>query len=442
MKHFLDWHSRENHFFVNPRLPEADSQRLMAAVQMFMPGGLDKTSSEMISRVEFIPGGKTGDNSGRDFEGHIFLLSSGTTATSWVDLKWTALSKTAFLASAAGVNQHLNFQSSDIWLNPLPSFHVGGLSIWARSFLLGSKVVQLENWNIQKFIQTIDESRATITALVPAQIYDLVNEGFRSPESLRIVIVGAGALSPALEIKARELGWPLVPTYGMTEACSQIATGTLDSNDLKVLPHLDVQVDADQRLCFRGTSLLSGYIYLDRRLSQEVFTTMADHLTGESAGEKMSGDPESSIRNGIVNTRPIVEDPKDKDGWFHSQDRGVVENGILKILGRTADFIKIGGESVELGRLNQIFDEVRVELGVRADLAILAVPDSRLGNVIHLVSDPNLSQSQASSIIEKFNARVLAFEKIRQWRLTDQIPRTSLGKLIPLACLERLEPSP
>ena len=426
MKYFLDWHSPENHFFVNPRLPEADSRRLFSAVQSAV-----SVDSQLIGRpinpASYLRSGSDQFN----FQGHIFLLSSGTTATSWIDLKWTALSKNAFLTSAASVNQHLDLQSSDIWLNPLPSFHVGGLSIWARSFLSRSLVIQLDHWNIQDFVRTIDEHRVTITALVPAQIYDLITEGYRSPESLRIVIVGAGALSPALEMKARELGWPLVPTYGMTEACSQIATGTLGSNDLKILPHLEVQVDADQRLSFRGDSVLSAYIYLPKPSVDAALIAPGNGEVGCLASVAAEGGSLS-----------IVEDPKSVDGWFRSQDRVMLEGRTLKILGRTGDFIKIGGESVELGRLNQIFDEVRVALGVRADVALLPVPDVRLGSVIHLISDATLSDSQATSVMDQFNARVLAFEKIRRWRATDQIPRTSLGKLIPSACLERLEPSP
>ena len=43
-------------------------------------------------------------------------------------------------------------------------------------------------------------------------------------------------------------------------------------------------------------------------------------------------------------------DPK-REGWFQSEDRAelraAVERLTLKILGRTADFLKIGGESVK-----------------------------------------------------------------------------------------------
>jgi O-succinylbenzoic acid--CoA ligase len=59
----------------------------------------------------------------------------------------------------------------------------------------------------------------------------------------------------------------------------------------------------------------------------------------------------------------------------------------------------------------------------------MAMPDERLGHVIHFISDPTLEQIQSHHLIQSFNDQVLGFEKIRQWRVMDVIPRTELGKL-------------
>src|SRR5437762_2558826 len=138
---------------------------------------------------------------------------------------------------------------------------------------------------------------------------------------------------------ARHRGWPVLPSYGMTEACSQIATAKGESEELRVLPHITIRVEADQRLAFRGSSLLTGYAHFDER------------------------------------QRAAFVDPK-IDGWFVSEDRGEVEGEVLRLLGRAGGFVKIGGESVDLGRLDAILDSVRESI----DAAILAVPDDRLGH--------------------------------------------------------------
>lgn len=371
----VDWESLDNHSYLNPRLPEGDARRLSALVR--------SVSAQ--------------------FRAHVFLLSSGTTGQSTQDLKWVALSKAALLNSAAEVNRHLKSVASDVWLHVLPDFHVGGLGIRARSHLSGAKVVHLPLWSAKEFLAQAINHRVSLASLVPAQVYDLVQEGLRSPESLRAVLVGGGALAPALELKARELGWPLLTTYGMTEACSQIATSSLSTvktgtpgglGELELLPHWAARSSGVGRIQLRGDSLFTAYVY------------------SGAGGEA------------------VVWDPKE-DGWFSPQDQVTLQGRKLQISGRTQDFIKIGGESVDLARLRLILENIRIESCLAADMALIAVADERLGQVIHLVSEQSLTNEAASQVLEIFNRRVLAFERIRKWTRMASLPRTSLGKLIP-----------
>jgi O-succinylbenzoic acid--CoA ligase len=367
----LDWDSLENHAYLNPRLPEEDSLRL-------------RTLIESVSD---------------QFRGHVFLLTSGTSGQAGQALKWVALSKAALLTSAAEVNRHLNTQSTqsgsrDVWLHVLPDFHVGGLGIRARSFLSGAKVVRLPLWDPQSFVDQAVTHQATFTSLVPAQVFDLVQRGLRCPISMRSVFVGGGALAHSLGSKAHELGWPLLMTYGMTEACSQIATSNLNSVELELLPHWEARSGEEGRIQIRGDSLLTAYVYSGAK--------------GEA----------------------VVLDPRE-DGWFSPQDLVAIQGRKIQILGRTQDFIKIGGESVDLARLRLILDNIKADIQVLADMALIAVPDGRLGHVIHLVSDHSLTQEVASSIQEIFNRKVVAFERIRKWTRMHALPRTTLGKLIP-----------
>ncbi len=374
----IDWQSSKNAAFWNPKF-SSDLQK------------------ELLGLLASVEG---------QFQSHLFLLTSGTTAQSSLDFKWVAIEKNALLASGVQVNRHLESNSTDVWLHPLPNFHVGGLGIWARSYLSGAKVLPMvEGWSVSAFLRIIESHSVTLTAFVPTQVYDLVNLGIQSPPSLRAAVVGGGALSPVLFQRALQLGWPLLPSYGMTETGSQIATAALNSQDglLEILPHLEVQETSERVLKVRGKSLFSSYIY--RR-----------------------------------NDQVICDDPK-KNGWFYSQDRGQKLGNQLKILGRLGDFVKIGGESVELEKLRVILDQVQGEEKISADIALLAVPDERLGHVIHLVSDARLSLVDATQLMERYNACVLGFEKVRKWHSLTRLPRTELGKLIASACLREIEGS-
>lgn len=355
----IDFFDDKTHVLLNPRMPDEDR------------AGLERLASEVPS-----------------LRAHVWIATSGTTGA----LKLVALSKRALLASAHAVNAHLDASARDVWICVLPTFHVGGLGIHARAMLTNSRVIA-SDWDARQFVRTATTEHGTLASLVPAQVRDLVALDERAPPSMRAIVVGGGAMLHDLYVAARDLGWPVLPSYGMTEACSQIATANSDSEDLHVLSHIVVKTGEDQRLSFRSESLLTGYAQFDER------------------------------------RRPVFVDPK-VDGWFVSEDRGEVDGDVLRPLGRAGAFVKIGGESVDLSRLEAILDSVRQT----ADAAIIAVPDDRLGHVIHLVA----ASDDVNLVVEAFNARVLPFERIRAVRRVDAIPRSPLGKLLRARLLTEL----
>jgi O-succinylbenzoic acid--CoA ligase len=346
----MDWHSNETHILLNPRY----SQKEREEYQKSLPN---------------IPG-------------HIWLATSGTSGFT----KFVALSKKAILTSAAGVNRHLQSNSSDVWLNPLPEFHVGGLGIKARSFLSGASVVSCEAWEPVHFNEQLHAHKITLTALVPTQLFDLVMKKLQPPTSLRAVIIGGGALDETLYDHAKSLGWPILPSYGLTECSSQVATATTASKQLQLLPHIKVKIE-EGFICIQSDALLTTYAKVDER--------------------------------GVT-----VEDPK-VDGWFRTEDRGVLEGNVLKVLGRNSDFVKIGGESVDLLQLDALLNKIKMEMGIADDMVLMAANDTRLGKVIHL-----MTTEKNDRLVKSFNEQVLPFARIRQVLVKDKIPRTSLGKPI------------
>ncbi|MEK7356812.1 MAG: AMP-binding protein, partial [Bdellovibrionota bacterium] len=197
------------------------------------------------------------------FEAHVGIATSGSTGGSG---SLVLLSKNALRASARAVNERLAATSADIWYKSLPNFHVGGLGILVRAHLSGAKVVEdeSEKWDATGFHSKLEKSEATLLSLVPTQVFDLVREKLRSPSRLRAVIVGGGRLEESLRLAALDLGWPILPSYGMTEAASQVATAVSpDDPRLVPLTHLEVMTDHEGRLQLSGSSLLSAKITFD-----------------------------------------------------------------------------------------------------------------------------------------------------------------------------------
>jgi O-succinylbenzoic acid--CoA ligase len=364
----IDWQSLQNEILFNPRMPDITKEDLFSALSLL-----------------------------EHLKGHVCFSTSGSSGK----LKWVLLPKSGILASASAVNKHLNSSSQDIWLNPLPNFHVGGVGILARSHLSGAKAIpcQFESskWNPLQFLQQLKETQATLTSLVPTQVFDLVSNGIQSPESLRASIVGGGALNEKIYFLALQLGWKLLPSYGLTECASQVATaeyGSWNENKyplLKPLEHVEIGVDLNGYLKIKSNALLTGYL--------------------ESMDDKF-----------------CFRDPK-KNGWFITEDKPTFEYGFIKSIHREQHFVKIGGENVDLLRLEKILEEEKLSLKFGMDVALIALEDERLGHRIHLAIASEL-KDELSRLMELYHQRVFPFERIACVHSVPEIPRSPLNKVM------------
>jgi O-succinylbenzoic acid--CoA ligase len=362
----LSWESLESHLFMNPTYGDHERNRFQSILK-----------------------------EAHAWPGHIWLSTSGSSVP-----KWVGLSKVALLTSAQAVNHHLESCKEDRWINALPSFHVGGLGIWARAYLSGATVYDFKQmvsgkWRAEDFYLYIQCIKGTLTSLVPTQLYDLVALGWQAPPSLRAVVIGGGALLESLYEQAVALGWPILPSYGLTECASQVATAPLESLRHRTFPSLQllshIQGCEREGLVFSGPSLLSTYAYFQ--------------------GENVQ-----------------FKDPK-VNGWFESQDRGSIQEGKIKILGRTDAVFKVGGENVDLARLNTHLQMLHSQLSIAVEVVLIAVPDGRLGHAIHLASNsPN--KEKLSSLIHHYQNTVLPFERIRKIYLLKELPLSPLGKVL------------
>lgn len=366
--------SEENVILLNPRFPKADYDKLYSLAET--------VQNEL------------------GLKSHVWIATSGSTADSVGATKLVALSKKALMASAAAVNGHLQATVTDVWTQVLPHFHVGGLGIEIRAELAGSRVVNAlkdNKWDVHHFYKILTDEGCTLSALVPTQVYDLVANNLKAPKSMRAIVVGGGVFDLPLFEQARKLGWPVLPSYGMTETASQIATASLQSLESLEYPEIELLSHAQARTSEEGFLELQAL---------SLFTCYAQNS-------------EEGVRHW---------DPKIK-GWFTSEDRGEVHGKALKILGRSKDYVKIGGEGTNVARLRAMLEQTALELNPHWPLHItlLDMPSERLGAEIHMAT--TLSQESAEKIADSYGEKVLPYEKIRKIHFVSEIPRTDLGKI-------------
>lgn len=332
----------------------------------------------------------------------VVFATSGSTGAG---PKFVVLEKQSLLASAIAVNRHLEVNEGDRWLCALTTFHVGGVGVWARGYAAECGVFEIdgERWDKSgsTFLSACKDQGITLTALTPTHLHDVVANDQKAPESLRAVMIGGDALEPELLGNALRLGWPILRTYGMTEAASQIATDFPEEAEspsrpdlLPVISGWEARSGAGGELEIRGAALFSGYASRDR----------------EAKNWK-------------------AETPFSPDGFFSTGDRVRLESSergetALAFSGRTDDVIKTLGEQVSLTKLRE---SIRGHFpGIGA--TVLAIRHDRKGNELVAVIESRDSGSILRTMKE-FNRSVAPFERVERVYLIERLPLTEIGKV-------------
>lgn len=321
----------------------------------------------------------------KHLENHFFLFSSGTTS---LDPKGYAISEKALFANAQAVNDFFNLTQDDVWGLTLPWFHIGGLSVIARSHLLGAKLVDLTGkWEPLEWVKKLSEEKVTITTVVPTQIFDVVKHKLQAPPCLKYIIVGGDFLSSELANRAIELGWPVIKTFGMTEVCSQLASAkTVEDNTLLLLPIHKAKVDDEKRLWVKSKALYTlEFIYKDHQVQTQ-----------------------------------LAESRCDPEGFFLTSDLAEIRNGELIHLGRKDDQIKIHGRLTSVNTLRDLLYTYALKHNLYGELELSVIDDPRSGKNIEIQFTNDLAQNELNTL----------FHPIKPvYRKLSHFQRTDLGKL-------------
>jgi len=323
---------------------------------------------------------------------HVLFLTSGSSGAA----KWVALSREALRCSAESVNAHLRVRADDVWGLALPERHVGGFGVLARGFFAGVEVARyVGKWQPVGFRDWLEAADVSLVSLVPTQLVDLVAAALTAPRRLRVVVAGGGAVSAELGEAARALGWPVLASFGMTEAGSQIATAPLEqlgesfsAAPLPLLGPWQARVDDDGCLAVRGEALFSGYV------------------VGVDGGWSFLA------RRGE---------------WFQTTDLVALGADGLTPLGRADRRVKVLGELVDL-------DEVEREIAKTAlplpDVwKIIDLPDPRRGCRLVLVSESVPPSAAMQAAIGAYQAHASGPTRLAGTAVVAAFPRGELGKL-------------
>ncbi|HEX5139762.1 MAG TPA: AMP-binding protein, partial [Dehalococcoidia bacterium] len=199
------------------------------------------------------------------------------------------------------------------------------------------------------------------------------------------------------------LGVPVVQTYGLTEAASQVAT---------LAPE-----DALPKLGSAGKPLFGT----DLRI---VDPTGSQCSPGD-AGEIVVRGP--TVTPGYLNRREESARAL-RDGWLHTGDIGYVdEAGYLYVLDRRDDLIVSGGENVYPAQIEAVLQSHPAI----AEAGVYGVADARWGQVpvAAVVLRPGLVTTP-EALIEHCRAHLAAYKTPASIVFAEALPRNAAGKLL------------
>jgi len=296
----------------------------------------------------------------------IVVHTSGTSG----EPKAVALTYGNWLWSALGSAAALGLDPAERWLCCLPLSHVGGLSILLRSAIYGSSAIVHERFETDGVLAALrDPAGPTLVSLVPTTLRRLLDAGLREPPVLRWALLGGAAIDDDLLARAAAAGVPVAPTYGMTEACSQVAT-----------------------------------------LGHPLFCTRVEIARD---GEVLVSGPTVAPGAGPV---------------LHTGDLGALDpvDG-LRITGRRADTIITGGENVA----PQEVEAVLLAHPAVADAGVHGRPDAEWGEAIVatvvLLPDDDLGADDLRAWCAE---RLATFKVPKEIAFANALPRTPSGKLV------------
>ncbi len=330
-----------------------------------------------------------------------FLYTSGTTGRS----KGAMLSHANLLSNAQTLAETWRFTARDVLLHALPIFHTHGLFVATNVILaVGGAMIFLPKFDLDTVIARMPEATAMMG--VPTFYTRLLDDprlGRDLTGHMRLFVSGSAPL--LAETHARfeaRTGHRILERYGMTE------TNMNTSN-----PY-----DGERRPGTVGLPLPG------------VEVKVTDPETGATLPQGEVGQIEVRGPNVFLGYWQMPEKTAAElreDGFFITGDLGCFDaDGYLRIVGRGKDLIISGGYNIYPKEIELVLDD---QPGV-LESAVIGVPHADFGEtpVALIVPEPD-ARPDLDAIAAAAGRTLARFKQPRAYRLIDELPRNTMGKV-------------
>jgi acyl-CoA synthetase (AMP-forming)/AMP-acid ligase II/acyl carrier protein len=330
------------------------------------------------------------------------LLTSGSTSRP----KTVPLTHGSVCLSAYNVGAAIALTPQDRLLSILPLFHGHGLISGVLAALaVGSSAVCTPGFDVEAFFGWLAECRPTWYTAVPAIHQAILSAAAAHKKvvkrsSLRLIRSASSTLPPKVLCGLEAaFGVPVIDTFGMTEAATQIAANPLRRRKLGSVG----------RPAGAEIAILDGE---GRRLPR-----------GERGEIALRGPTITrGYDNDVAATRLAFH-----NGWFRTGDLGYLDaDGYLFIVGRIKEVIHRGGQKVTPSEV----EEVLLDHPDVVEAAVFPIPHKQLvadvAAAIVLRPDTKLTIQKLRGFARE---RLAAFKVPSRFWIVQEIPKGAGGKI-------------
>ncbi len=284
--------------------------------------------------------------------------------------KGVVLSHANLVSNVRQIATHIALDPDWVVFNPLPTFHCFGLTGgMLLPLLCGMKAFQYPSpLHAKQIVELLPQVKVSILFATDTFLNQYARvAGPDDFATVRFVVAGAERVRDETHhlFNTRFGGVKLLEGYGATEAAPVVAVNHPDRNRPgtvgQMMPGMEWRIDSvpgiseGGQLYLRGPNVMKGYLSPD--------------------------DPE------VI--EPLA------GGWHDTGDIVAIDaEGYVAILGRVKRFAKIGGEMVSLTAVEGLASAVWPE----SRHAVVAIPDSRKGEKLVLVTDRMDAESSRLSL--------------------------------------------
>ena len=350
-----------------------------------------------------------------EFQGSVRLSTSGTTG----EPKGVLLSEAQIAWTAEQVRASHRLTPADRGLCVLPFFHINAPVVsLCGSLLAGSTLIIAPRFSLHRFWEWVEAERVTWVSIVPTIVTLLLTSAKPAvvPEALRFVRTASAPLPIARHLEFEErFGIPIVETYGLSEAASQVTANPVPPQRGKV-GSVGLPTGVDIRICEPEPEQANGILHSSPR------TALIDVPLEEEGEICVKGPSVISHYEGRQGESSFI------DGWFRTGDLGYVDqDGYVYITGRLRDVINRGGEKVSPREIEEV---LLAHPSVR-DAAVSSEPDPLYGQriVAYVVLSDDHADESAEPLRDYCRDRLSAYKVPEIFYLVPALPRNGNGKL-------------